>query len=71
LSWRHRYSIRSYIRSALWIVPVLAVITEIIIKRLSEQFGSWMVNQGVYDLKTGFFAVNAAEAHAILDRILP
>lgn len=69
MSWRHRYSIRSYIRSALWIVPVLAVITEIIIKRLSEQFGSWMVNQGVYDLKTGFFAVNAAEAHAILDRI--
>jgi len=69
LSWRHRYSIRSYIRSALWIVPVLAVITEIIIKRLSEQFGSWMVNQGVYDLKTGFFAVNAVEAHAILDRI--
>ena len=28
-----------------------------------------MVRQGVYDLKTGFLALNASEAHAVLDRI--
>jgi len=49
--------------------PVFALIIEIVLKRLSENLGVWMVRQGVYDLKTGFFALNASEAHAILDRI--
>ena len=69
MAWNRRYSLRSYVRSALWIVPVLALITQFVMKRLAENLGAWMVSQGFYDLQTGFFAVNAAEAHAILDRI--
>lgn len=69
MAWNRRYSLRSYVRSSLWIVPVLALITALVINYLTEQLGGWMVRQGFYDLQTGFFAVNAAEAHAILDRI--
>lgn len=69
MAWNHRYSLRSYVRSALWIVPVLALITQVVLKRLAETLGGWMVSQGFYDLQTGFFGVNATEAHAILDRI--
>jgi len=59
----------SYARSSLWIVPVGALFVQSVLKRLSERLGGWMVQQGVYDLKTGFFALSAAEAHANLDRI--
>ena len=69
MAWNRRYSLRSYVRSALWIVPVLALIIQFVMKRLAENLGAWMVSQGFYDLQTGFFAVNTAEAHAILDRI--
>ena len=69
MTWNRRYSIISYLRSSLWVVPVFALITELAVKRLFENFGVWMVRQGIYDLKTGFFALSAAEAHAVLDRI--
>ena len=36
MAWNRRYSLRSYVRSALWIVPILALIAEIVIKRLAE-----------------------------------
>jgi len=69
MAWNRRYSIMSYARSSLWIVPVTALIAEIVLKRLSERLGGWMVQQGFYDLKTGFFALSPTEAHAYLDRI--
>jgi len=69
MTWNRRYSVISYLKSSLWVIPVVALIIELAVKRLFETFGVWMVRQGVYDLKTGFFALNASEAHAILDRI--
>ena len=69
MTWNHWYSLKSYIKSSLWIVPVLAILAGMVVKRLAEHLGGWMVRQGFYDLKTGFFALNAPEAHAALDRI--
>jgi uncharacterized membrane protein len=69
MAWNRRYSSISYVKSSLWVVPILALLVEFVLKRLAEHFGVWMVSQGYYDLQTGFFAVNAMEAHAILDRI--
>ncbi|HTR44329.1 MAG TPA: DUF2254 domain-containing protein [Thermodesulfovibrionales bacterium] len=69
IGWNRLYSIRSYVRSSLWIVPVLALIAALVLKRLAECLGGWMVRQGFYDLKTGFLALSATEAHAFLDRI--
>ena len=68
IAWNRRYSAASYIRSSLWIVPVIALIVEVVLKRLSEGLGGWMVSQGYYDMKTAFLALSAAEAHAVLDR---
>lgn len=69
MKWNRWYSLFSYIKSSLWIVPVVSLITEIVLKPLVERLGRWMVSQGWHDLKTGFFALNAAEAQATLDRI--
>lgn len=69
MAWNRRYSIMSYVSSSLWVVPVGALFVQIGLKRLSERLGGWMVQQGFYDLKTGFLALTAAESHAYLDRI--
>lgn len=69
MAWNRRYSLMSYVRSSLWVVPILALVLGVGIKRLSEKFDDWMVRQGFYDLRTSFLGVNADEAHALLDRI--
>jgi uncharacterized membrane protein len=69
MAWNRRYRLSSEVRSSLWSVPLLALVSELVLKRLSEKLGGWMVSQGFYDLKTGFIALTAAEAHATLDRI--
>jgi len=69
LDWNRAYSLKSSLKSSLWIVPVFALLAGIAVKRLSEGLGGWMVRQGFYDLQTGFFGLSASEAHSALDRI--
>jgi uncharacterized membrane protein len=69
IAWNVRYSVMSYIRSSLWIVPVFALFAQILAKRLAEQLGSWMVHHGWYDLRTGFFALTPDGAKGVLERI--
>jgi len=69
MKWNRWYSLHSYIKSSLWIVPVVSFAIEMVLKRVIEWLGSWMVTQGWYDLKTGFLALGATEAHSTLERI--
>jgi uncharacterized membrane protein len=69
LRWNRRYSMKSYLRSALWLAPVAAVVLSMVVKRIAERLGDWMVAQGVYDRRTGFWALDETEAHALLERI--
>ena len=69
MAWNRRYSLISYIKSSLWVMPILALILEFVAKRLADKLDIWMLGRGWYDLQTGFLAVNTAEAHAIMDRI--
>jgi uncharacterized membrane protein len=69
MPWNSRYSLISHARSSLWTVPILSVLAALLLKRLAVRIGKWMVAQSDYDVGHGFLAVNADEAHAILDRI--
>jgi uncharacterized membrane protein len=69
MDWNRRYSLMSYVRSSLWVVPFLALMVEKALKPLAEQLGTWMVAQGYYNLKTGFLALGHTEAIATLDRL--
>jgi uncharacterized membrane protein len=69
MAWNHRYSLISHARSSLWIVPLLAVMAGMVLKRAAVAVGNWLVTQHGYDVQNGFLAVSAEEAHAILDRI--
>jgi uncharacterized membrane protein len=68
MAWNRRYSLMSYLRSALWVAPAEAVVAAVILKRMAEAAGRWMEAQGLYD-QTSFWAVNQGEAHAMLDRL--
>ncbi|MEM5341341.1 DUF2254 domain-containing protein [Paraburkholderia azotifigens] len=59
----------SYARSSLWIVPILALVAGMALKRIAEYLGGWLTAYHGVDLAHGFLAVNAEEAHSILDRI--
>lgn len=69
MHWNRRYSLASYLRSALWVDPVLAVPVAMAVKRLSEAVAAWLVANGVYDRRTGFWGIDETEAHSLLERI--
>jgi uncharacterized membrane protein len=69
MAWNRRYSVISYVRSSLWIVPILAVMAGIVLKRVAEHVGVWMATYDTYGLQSRFLAVSADEAHSILERI--
>ncbi|TFW35841.1 DUF2254 domain-containing protein [Massilia horti] len=69
MPWNRRYSLASYLRSALWVAPVLAVVVSMAVKRLSEVLAAWLVAGGVYDRRTGFWGIDETEAHSLLERI--
>jgi uncharacterized membrane protein len=69
MSWSRRYSLMSYLRSALWVAPVEAVVASLLLQRVAEWAGGWMVGGGMFDRRTGFYGLDAAEAHALLDRL--
>jgi uncharacterized membrane protein len=69
LAWNRRYSLVSYLRSALWVAPVVALVAALVLKRVSEWAGGWMERRGLLDPRAGFYGLDAAEAHAMLDRL--
>jgi uncharacterized membrane protein len=69
LPWNRWYSVRSYAWNSLWVVPVIVLFAQVLVKRLAERFGGWMVAEGFYDLTTGFFGLEMTNAQAFLDRI--
>src|SRR5262249_10049034 len=69
IPWNRWYSFKSYVKSALWIVPLIVVVIQIMVKRGSEYLSGWMVSRGIYDLNKGFLALKVSDAQAALDRI--
>jgi uncharacterized membrane protein len=68
MPWNRRYSLTSYLRSALWVAPVEALLAAVILKRIAEALGHWMEDRGIYG-QHSFWALNETEAHAMLDRL--
>jgi uncharacterized membrane protein len=42
MNWRILYSLRSYIRSSLWVVPFIAIPFELVITRLVHGLDNWL-----------------------------
>jgi len=69
IPWNRWYSLRSYVWNSLWVIPVIVIFLQVVVKRLSERFGGWMVEHRFYDLTSGFLGLEMSVAQAYLDRI--
>ena len=69
MPWNRWYSFKSYVRSALWLIPFIALVVGVALKRLSEWFGNWAASAGWWERGKAFLELEPAEAQAFLDRI--
>jgi uncharacterized membrane protein len=70
MPWNRWYGLRSYVAGSLWIIPLIAVAVEQVVKRASEALGAWMVRSGFYDLESGFFGLSMVGARTTLEHIV-
>jgi uncharacterized membrane protein len=42
MEWSRKYALRSYLRSSLWVVPVLAYVAAFVLARLGSAFDAWL-----------------------------
>ena len=47
MGWNRWYSLKSYLRSSLWAVPLMAVAIYAVVKPLTEMLGRWMIRQAI------------------------
>ncbi|MGZ8211416.1 MAG: DUF2254 domain-containing protein [Burkholderiales bacterium] len=69
-NWKLWYSASSYIRSSLWVVPVIAVVLFLITTRLVHAIGLWIHRSGMMDLTTGLLGLHMAGARTLLETII-
>jgi uncharacterized membrane protein len=69
IPWNRWYTFKSYVRSALWLVPFFALVAGFALKRASEWFGNWAASEGWWVRGKSFLELDVAEAQAFLDRI--
>jgi uncharacterized membrane protein len=70
MDWNRWYSLKSYLRSSLWTVPLIAVAIYAVVKPVTEMVGRWMISQGTLDPKTGFLGLSMTGARSLLGDIV-
>jgi uncharacterized membrane protein len=70
MDWNRWYSLKSYLRSSLWTVPLIAVAIYVVVKSLAEMVGRWMVRQGTIDPKTALLGLSMTGARSLLGDIV-
>jgi len=70
MDWNRWYSLKSYLRSSLWTVPIIAVAIYGVVKPLAEMAGRWLIRQGILDPKTGLLGLSMTGARSVLGDIV-
>ncbi|SEJ40447.1 DUF2254 domain-containing protein [Paraburkholderia diazotrophica] len=70
MDWNRWYSLKSYLRTSLWTVPLIAVAIYAVLKPLTEMVGRWMIRQGFLDPKTGFLGLSMTGARSLVGDIV-
>ncbi|HTH61225.1 MAG TPA: DUF2254 domain-containing protein [Paraburkholderia sp.] len=70
MDWNRWYSLKSYLKSSLWTVPLIAVAIHAVVRPLIELLGRWMVRQGLLDPKTGLLGLSMTGARTLLGDIV-
>ena len=67
LNWYRWYALKSYVMSALWIVPFVAVVIELVLVRLSAALGDWLVASGTMSPATVLVVSATAGVRSMLE----
>ncbi|WP_395068068.1 DUF2254 domain-containing protein [Paraburkholderia silvatlantica] len=70
MDWNRWYSLKSYLRSSLWTVPLIAVAIYAMVKPVAEVVGRWMITQGTLDPKTGLLGLSMTGARSLVSDIV-
>lgn len=70
MAWNRRYSYKSYIKSALWIVPVIAVLCFMVVNRLTHALDAWLWHAGRINETTSLLGLSMPGARATLETII-
>ncbi|SIT45563.1 conserved membrane hypothetical protein [Paraburkholderia piptadeniae] len=70
MDWNRWYSLKSYLRTSLWTVPLIAVAIYAVLKPLTEMAGRSMTRQGILDPKTGFLGLSMTGARSLVGDIV-
>jgi len=70
MDWNRWYSLKSYLKSSLWIVPLIAVTVYATVKPLTEMAGKWLTGHGVLDPKTGLLGLSMTGARSLVGDIV-
>jgi len=70
LNWNQRYAIRSYISSALWIVPFIAVLVELVLVHLGSAVRDGLIASGTIDPTAVLIKISAAGARSVHETVI-
>ncbi|MEX3788051.1 DUF2254 domain-containing protein [Paraburkholderia sp. BR14374] len=70
MDWNRWYSLKSYLRSSLWTVPLVAVAIYAVVKPLTEMLGRWLIGHDILDPKTGLFGLSMTGARSLVGDIV-
>jgi hypothetical protein len=69
MSWNRRYQVKSYIRSALWVVPLVALLLEQLLGNLAYKLDTRLAWKGLAFGLIGLTSESAGENFALKSRL--
>ncbi|WP_233858211.1 DUF2254 domain-containing protein [Paraburkholderia sp. HD33-4] len=70
MDWNRWYSLKSYLKTSLWTVPLIAVAIYAVVKPLTEMLGRWMIGQRILDPKTGLLGLSMTGARSLVGDVV-
>ena len=70
MRWNLEYSIRSYIRGSMWLVPLAALLFYFVFHRITNAIGNWLVRTGRLDPETSYFGLSLPGVRSMLETVI-
>jgi uncharacterized membrane protein len=70
MRWNRQYTIKSYFRASLWLMPFLSILAYVVFSRITYAIGGWLLRTGRINETTSFYGLTIVGARSILDTIV-
>jgi uncharacterized membrane protein len=70
MRWNRAFSVRSYLKSSLWVIPMFALLLEQILNRLANFASDWLRQAGLVDEAFNLLGLSLAGADTLLTTVI-